>query len=258
MLDEYYLSDEELKSKLATAKHFLFITGAGLGVASGLKTFRGEDGYYSGLSFERLASRSGFDIHPEVTWDWYNERFEHYRDAVLNPGHYAIRDFEEIPDIKVEVATQNVDGLHIRAGSENVYELHGNLRVIKCTKCNHREAMNEPFDTDRLYHECGGKLRPNIVWFGEQLPEWPYNRSQWAASDADVIVVAGTSAQVYPAAGLINFRKEGAIIIEINPNPCLGSKVDFVFDEGTETGLPKLLELTRQAKPDTMPRSSNG
>jgi NAD-dependent deacetylase len=240
-----------LKSKLATANHFLFITGAGLGVASGLKTFRGNDGYYNGLNFENLASRSGFDIHPETTWEWYNERFEHYCNAKPNDGHRAIVGFENIQNITTTVATQNVDGLQLRAGSKdrNVYELHGNLRAIKCTGCKYMEAMFQSFDIDRLNHTCGiGKLRPNVVWFGESLSEWSVKKSQIAAMDADIIVVAGTSSRVYPVAGLIDNRASNATVIEINPNPSIAHKVDFVIAEGTETGLPKLLELTRQTK----------
>lgn len=259
-----------LIERLVTAKRVFVLTGAGLGVASGLGTFRGAGGYWNNVSVERLASFGGFTIDPELSWDWYNMRIEAYLAAEPNAGHTALAELERIVPF-FTLATQNVDGLHIRAGSQNVLELHGDLRTIKCTLCKMRRPLDKPFDYDEvtksgdgdddthkaLYHLCPGSAfpggmnvhaspgmwRPNVVWFGESLPEHTFNLAGQHAALADVIIVAGTSLQVYPVAGLTDPGRTRATIFEINPDSVTDG---YSIHEGTETVLPRIVAAVKE------------
>jgi NAD-dependent deacetylase len=151
----------------------------------------------------------------------------------------------------VVVATQNVDGLHARAGSRNVLELHGNIFDVKCTgRCVPRgtpfERLSGPFDLERLqHHGCDGLRRPGVVWFGEVLPQNTLVEAQRESRQADVILVAGTSAQVEPAASLAQKYRSETLLVEINPEPALRHRTPLVLGEGTETGLPAIVEALR-------------
>jgi NAD-dependent deacetylase len=151
---------------------------------------------------EELASPEGFARDPQLVWTWYNERKAAHRSAEPNEGHLALAHLErKLADFTL--ATQNVDSLHFRAGSQRVVELHGDLREARCTRCDAREALDgDGLPLDRIRHSCGGMMRPNIVWFGEPLPMQAWRRAREAASRAGVILVVGTSAVVYPAAAL--------------------------------------------------------
>ena len=237
--------------RLAVAKRVFVLTGAGLGVASGLGTFRGPDGYWRNRTFEELASLEGFHADPALVWTWYNERIAAYLAASPNAGHYALADLQGLVP-QVTVATQNVDGLHARAGSRNILELHGSIFDLKCTgHCVSRETMpferlSGPFDLARLQHEgCGGMRRPGVVWFGESLPQHALLEAHRESRQADVILVAGTSAQVEPAASLAQKYRSEMMIVEINPEPALRHRTPWVLAEGTETGLPAIVLTLR-------------
>src|SRR5277367_7124273 len=151
----------EIAARLAAAKNVFVLTGAGLGVASGLGTFRGPGGYWRNRSFEQLASLPGFQEDPELVWEWYNERIAAYLAAQPNAGHVALAELQDmVPHFTL--ATQNVDGLHARAGSRNVWELHGSIFDVLCTSCGvagrtAMERLEAPFDVRRLIHDgCGG------------------------------------------------------------------------------------------------------
>jgi NAD-dependent deacetylase len=220
-----------------------------MGVASGLGTFRGPDGYWRNRSFEQLASLQGFLADPVLVWTWYNERIAAYLAAAPNPGHRALAELQELVP-RVVVATQNVDGLHASAGSRYVLELHGSIFNVKCTgDCVPRgtpiERLAAPFELDRLKHDgCRGMRRPGVVWFGESLPQDALLEAQRESRRADVILVAGTSAQVEPAASLAQKYRSNTLIVEINPEPAL-RRAEFILAEGAETGLPAIVEALR-------------
>ncbi len=233
------MSLAEAAALVREAQRVFVLTGAGIGVASGLKTFRGDGGYWREKAVETLASRAGFERDPELVWTWYNERFAAYAAAEPNAGHRALVELETIVP-RVFVATQNVDGLQKRAGSRTLVELHGDLQTVRCTGCLHREPLTEPFDLRRIAHACGGKLRPNIVWFGEALPAGAWERAARESAAADLIIVAGTSLLVQPAASLARVGDSQVRVIEINPAAGGGPNV-IALQTGTETALPALL-----------------
>jgi len=240
----------EIAERLAVAQRVFVLTGAGLGVASGLGTFRGPDGYWRNRSFEQLASLNGFHADPALVWTWYNERIAAYLAATPNAGHRALAELQDLVS-RLVVATQNVDGMHARAGSRNVLELHGSIFDVKCTGgCVPRgtpfERLSGPFDLERLRHAgCDGLRRPGVVWFGESLPQNTLLEAQRESRQADVILVAGTSAQVEPAASLAQKYRSETMLVEINPQPALRHRTPLVLAEGTETGLPAIVEALR-------------
>jgi NAD-dependent protein deacetylase/lipoamidase len=242
-----------IAERLAAARRVFVLTGAGLGVASGLGTFRGPDGYWRNRSFEQLASLEGFDADPALVWAWYNERIAAYLAAEPNAGHRALADLQDLVP-RVTIATQNVDGLHARAGSRNVLEVHGSIFDVKCTgNCVSRgtplERLDGPFDLARLQHvACGGMRRPGVVWFGESLPQNTLLEAQQESRQADVILVAGTSAQVEPAASLARKYRSETMVVEINPEPALRHRSNMILAEGTETGLPAIVSALRERR----------
>lgn len=230
----------DLVSELARARSVFVLTGAGMSAESGLPTFRGVDGYWGRYRVEDLASPEGFARDPVVVWRWYNERISAYGNAQPNAGHIALAKMESLFP-QFTIATQNVDSLHARAGSRNVLELHGHLREARCTGCDATYPLEEPLPEDRIEHECGGRFRPQVVWFGEMLPAGVWEAAADAASRADVILVIGTSAQVYPAAALA-FQNSKAFVAEINPDATgLSDRCDAIIREGAATALPRIV-----------------
>ncbi|HTU69369.1 MAG TPA: NAD-dependent deacylase [Candidatus Baltobacteraceae bacterium] len=234
---------DDLVRRLRAARAVLVLTGSGISAESGLPTFRGVGGLWRTHRVEELASPQGFAADPQLVWTWYNERNAAHRRAQPNAGHYALAALEErYRDFTL--ATQNVDSLHLRAGSRNVVELHGALRTARCTGCEEREPLDSlGLALHRIEHHCGGRLRPDIVWFGEPLPAEGWERARAAADRADVILVIGTSAVVYPAAALAR-RNGAAFIAEINPEPtAISDQVDCVVRGSAAETLPRLLSL---------------
>ncbi len=194
------------------------LTGSGISSESGLPTFRGVGGLWRTHKVEELASPAGFAADPHLVWTWYNERRAAHLRAQPSPAHEAIAALEERFE-RFAVATQNVDGLHLRAGSRTVYEVHGSLREARCTGCAARMALDAPLPLDAIVHACGGSWRPDIVWFGEALPQDVWKKARAAAEDADLIVVVGTSGLVNPAAALATHFGRHAVRVEVNPEP---------------------------------------
>ena len=205
-----------LASRLAAANAISVLTGSGISSESGLPTFRGIGGLWRTHRVEELASPAGFARDPQLVWTWYNERRQAHRAAQPSAAHRALADLESRTN-DFTLATQNVDSLHIRAGSKNVLELHGQLREAKCTGCTARRPFDDPFPLDEIAHACGGLWRPDIVWFGESLPQDIWKRAVAAAQRADVMLVIGTSAVVNPAAMLATHYASNAYVVEINP-----------------------------------------
>src|ERR1700689_1983017 len=178
------------------------LTGAGVSAESGIPTFRSNGGYWQTHRFQDLATPEGFGRDPKLVWTWYEERRRDIAKARPNAGHLALAELEKRV-ARFTLITQNVDGLHDLAGSKNVIKLHGDIWTVRCLKCGAEHVDRTELNDLPPYCACGGMLRPGVVWFGEALPEGALERANAAVRAADVLIVAGTSAQVYPAAGLI-------------------------------------------------------
>jgi NAD-dependent deacetylase len=214
------------------------LTGAGVSAESGIPTFRSNGGFWQQHRFEDLATPQGFARDPKFVWTWYEERRRAIALARPNAGHYALAEMEKRV-ASFTLITQNVDGLHDLAGSRNVIKLHGDIWNVRCLKCGH-EHVDRSALTDLPPHcACGGMLRPGVVWFGELLPEGAMERAEAAVLAADLLIVAGTSAQVYPAAGLIPMAR---VAIEINPEETeFSSEVAYSLRGTSAEILPQLL-----------------
>ncbi|OBF20776.1 NAD-dependent deacylase [Mycobacterium kubicae] len=225
------------------------LSGAGISAESGVPTFRDDkNGLWARFDPYELSSTQGWERNPERVWGWYLWRHYLVGDVQPNAGHRAIADWQDEAD--VTVITQNVDDLHERAGSYPVHHLHGSLFEFRCARCgvsytDPLPVMTEPaIEVDPPVCRCGGLIRPDIVWFGEALPQGPWGQAVEATQAADVMVVVGTSAIVYPAAGLPELAlASGTAVIEVNPEPTpLTSSVTLSIRESASIALPGLLE----------------
>jgi NAD-dependent deacetylase len=231
----------ELRERVNGAMSLFVLTGSGISAESGLPTFRGSGGLWRTHRVEELASPAGFARDPQLVWRWYNERRAAHRSAEPSRAHRALAQLEAI-HTDFTLATQNVDSLHVRAGSKNVVELHGHLREARCTGCNERRPLDEPLPLDAIEHRCGGRWRPDIVWFGEPLPPQAWRRAVEAAARADVMLVVGTSAVVQPAAALASHYARHAYVVEINPDATVLSEgVDLSLRALASEVLPELV-----------------
>jgi NAD-dependent deacetylase len=203
---------------LSSAGEVAVLTGAGVSAESGLATFRGAGGLWEGHRVEEVATPSAFRRDPTLVWRFYNARRENLRRAEPNPGHRALVRLEDRFGERFTLATQNVDGLHRAAGSRRVLELHGSLLRVRCTGCGVvEERVTEPLPDLPHCDRCRAMLRPDVVWFEEALPEDQWREARRAADRCDCFLVVGTSAVVYPAAGLISgARYAGARVVEVN------------------------------------------
>jgi NAD-dependent deacetylase len=204
-----------LSQSLRNAEKIVALTGAGIFAESGLDTFRdAQTGLWSKFRPEELATVEAFERNPKLVWDWYSWRRGLAAAAEPNAGHFALAEMEKIvPDFFL--ITQNVDGLHARAGSKRMVELHGNIHRFRCFK---NDCASNNFDVEHgRCRSCGGNLRPDVVWFGEMLPPDALEAAIDASESCDVFFSIGTSSVVYPAADLWRRAKEnGAIVVEIN------------------------------------------
>ena len=230
---------------LRDARHVCVLTGAGISAESGVPTFReAQDGLWARYRAEDLATPEAFLADPELIWRWYRWRRDLVRNVDPNPGHYALAKLAAIVP-RFTLITQNVDGLHKRAGSDEVIEFHGNLFDDRCfaegCRVEHDQRVAVP-----LCPRCGANLRPGVVWFGEAIPKQALDESFAAAADCDVFLSIGTSSLVYPAAGLADVAREHrAVVAEINPNQTLhAAGYDFAIAAKAGVALPELVELT--------------
>jgi NAD-dependent deacetylase len=248
-MTERSASLDDLISALRDASSVFVLTGSGISAESGLPTFRGVGGLWQTHRVEELASPEGFARDPRLVWTWYNERKAAHANAQPNAAHYALAQLQDIVS-DFTVATQNVDSLHLRAGSRDVVELHGNLREARCTRCDARRTLEaEGLPLDEITHPCGGRFRPDIVWFGESLPEAAWRAAQAAAARADLILVVGTSAVVYPAAALATHYNARAYLAEINPEATpISDRVDCVLRGGAAEILPRIQRRLRHVR----------
>lgn len=234
---------EQARRWIAEAHSIVVLTGAGVSAESGIPTFRGPGGLWRERKPEQLASPEGFAKDPRLVWEWYDWRRTVIKDVQPNPAHFAIAELERRAP-RFSLVTQNVDGLHDRAGSRNVLKLHGDIWMVRCVKCG-REARDERAPMPELPPrcDCGGMLRPGVVWFGESLPAETWHAAGEATRCADVVIVAGTSAVVYPAAGLVPLAKaSGARVIECNMEETpFSAQLDRSFRGRAGEILPELI-----------------
>ena len=208
------------RERIAGAQSLTVLTGAGISADSGVPTFRGADGLWRHYRAEDLATPEAFERDPRLVWEWYNWRREVLATKKPNEAHSALARMEERTE-HFHLITQNVDGLHRLAGSQNISELHGDIWKVRCTSCR-LVVENRDVPLALLPHcsGCGGLLRPHIVWFGEALDAQVLARSFRATESCDVMVIVGTSGVVYPAAMLMpSAVANGAFVIEINLDP---------------------------------------
>jgi NAD-dependent deacetylase len=233
----------ELIDRLRSAKRIVAFTGAGISAESGLSTFRDtQTGLWAKYRPEDLATPQAFQRNPRMVWEWYEWRRGFVGKAEPNPGHHALAQIEAMRP-GFFLATQNVDGLHARAGSRNLVELHGNIRRTICFDHRHLAERWEPVEEPPpLCPLCGSLLRPDVVWFGEALPEEALRRAQEAAAQCELFLSIGTSTLVYPAAELPFIAgSNNATVIEINPDVTPLSKLaSFVLREKAGTALPAI------------------
>ena len=232
-----------LVTALRDARHVCVLTGAGVSAESGVPTFReAQDGFWSRYDPQDLATPEAFLADPALVWRWYRWRRELVAEAKPNPGHHAIARLGELAP-RLSLVTQNVDNLHQRAGSQGVIEFHGNIFEDRCYADRTAHVGDDSLDVPTC-PDCGGNLRPGVVWFGEAIPERALSESCAAAADCDVFLSVGTSSVVYPAAGLADLAKNnGALVVEINPNPTtIASNFDFAIAEKSGVILPELVE----------------
>jgi len=236
---------EKVSDKLKNSKKIVFVTGAGISQESGIPTFRGKDGLWRKYDPMKLATIDAFYEDPKLVWEWYQDRRKNILKATPNPGHNAIAELEKYKD--VIVLTQNIDGLHQRAGSTNVLELHGSIIRIKCTVCDFQGEIKTSFDMLPPKCKCGNTLRPDVVWFGEALPQDVWQEAIVHANSCDIMIIAGTSLVVSPANTLPVYAKQnGATLIEVNPDETImSSDMDLSLKTTSATGLPELLRFCK-------------
>ena len=208
---------EDARALLKDARSIAVLTGAGISAESGIPTFRGASGLWKEFRPEELATPEAFARDPQTVWEWYHWRRRLIAGAKPNAGHLALARMEQRAP-RFTLATQNVDGLHQAAGSKAVLELHGSIWTVRCSQCGHEWVdRNTAEDRRPPYCQCGALARPGVVWFGEDLPSDVWRGAEEAVRNCNLLLVIGTSAVVYPAAGLAPLaRSSGAKIIEIN------------------------------------------
>ncbi len=244
---------QRVAGRLTVARGVFVITGAGVSAESGIPVFRGPGGYWRKYRAEELASPEGFRRDPKLVWEWYNERKRLVRSAIPNPAHDVLARWDErYPDFLL--ATQNVDGLHQRAGSKRIAELHGCILRSRCMKTGQRFEDGE-VDTEievppRSPADPSALLRPDVVWYGEYLPMEPIERTEGFLSTrgVEVCLIVGTSAQLpYIVMWALEARRSGAMLVEVNPDPRFGEMADVVLEAPAGEALGRLDGLIERA-----------
>ncbi len=242
--------NQEFIQVIEKAKRIGILTGAGISADSGIITFRGKNGLWNNIEVQKLATLKGFLNNPEFVWQWYDERRIEIAKNKPNPGHLALASLEKYFD-DVSIITQNVDGYHQKAQSTKVIELHGSIWEFKCMEC---EKIVENFDAPLKELppkcDCGGLNRPNVVWFGEAIPQNCLDESLKVASESEIFFIIGTSAIVQPAASIpIIAKRSKAFLVEINlEDTPLTPQTDISFKGKAKDILPELLKEIKKIK----------
>ena len=241
---------------LAQAQLVVAATGAGMSKESGIATFRdAQEGLWARYNPEELATREGFRANPPRVWGWYNFRRGLISRVAPHAGHRALAELEKLVP-QVVVVTQNIDGMHRRAGSTMILELHGNIHRFKCFDNDHAVEIEVPvtesdgdLEPPACVH-CSSRIRPDVVWFGEMLPPGVFERAETLARSCDVMLVVGTSGLVQPAAGLpVSAQAAGATVIEINTRRSEITRHADIYLEGPAgVVLPELIDGVRKQR----------
>jgi len=239
---------DEVVQAIANCRRCVVLTGAGISAESGVPTFRGKEGLWGKFKAEELATMHAFVANPKIVWEWYNWRRQLLSEVNPNPGHYALKEMEELFD-RFVLITQNVDGLHAAAGSSQILELHGNITKNKCIDCNRPFDMADDIDPAAIpaCEHCGGKIRPDVVWFGEMLDSETIDSAFAESERADLFFSIGTSALIHPAASLpVAAKRSGATLVEINTEPTpLTGLADYFVEACSGEALPRIVEQLR-------------
>lgn len=237
-----------LERALAEARHVTVLTGAGVSAESGVPTFRSPGGLWAQYDPTQLATYDAFVRDPDLVWRWYSWRRGIIRAVQPNPGHYALAEAEKLFP-KFSLITQNVDDLHRRAGSTEIHALHGSIERSRCLDCGKGFDGDEAPPSEQALHcDCGGFIRPGVVWFGESMPEAELVFAQDCARDCDLFLTIGTSGLVYPAAALpLIARQHGAFVVEINPEPsAIAQQLDECIAAQSGVVLPVIVEIVKR------------
>ena len=232
----------DLAEALRNARHVAVLTGSGISAESGIPTFReAQTGLWERYDPQQLATPEAFAHDPELVWNWYGCRRELVGRATPNAGHLALVQLEDLVP-QLTLITQNVDGLHSRAGSTEVIELHGNIMRTKCSAEGVIAGVYDEGETPPVCVNCGAPLRPDVVWFGEMLPAGAMESASSAARSCDLFLSVGTSSLVYPAAGLPHEALVGgATVVEVNADETpLTAYAHYVLRGRAGHGLPAL------------------
>jgi len=240
----------KIAERIKNAKKITILTGAGISKASGIPTFRGKNGLWSKYSPSELATYQAFTKNPKLVWQWYNYRKKIIKAAKPNAAHYAISELEQIFKDNFTLITQNIDSLHRQAGNKNILELHGNIFETKCLICDKIYFDDTIYEDDELPPKCkfcGGKVRPNVVWFGENLDRDILDQAMAASAQCDVFLCVGTSGVVQPAASLPKIASDiRAFVVEINVEYSgVSIYADEVIIGKAEEILPKIVDLVK-------------
>jgi NAD-dependent deacetylase len=237
---------ELIIEQIKDIQKIVFVTGAGISQESGIPTFRGKDGLWRNYNAMELATIDAFYKNPKLVWEWYNERRRNIFAAQPNLGHKAITELEKYAE--VTILTQNIDGLHQKAGSTEVLELHGSIVKIKCSVCDFKDEIITEFSEIPPLCKCGNILRPDVIWFGESLSQDIWQRAIIFSSQCDLMIIVGTSLVVSPANTLPIYAKQNnATLIEINPEKIERSlEMDLVIRNTSVNVLPKFVSMFKK------------
>jgi NAD-dependent deacetylase len=237
---------ESITEQIKDIQKIVFVTGAGISQESGIPTFRGKDGLWRNYNAMELATIDAFYKNPKLVWEWYNERRRNIFAAQPNLGHKAIAELEKYTE--VVILTQNIDGLHQKAGSTKVLELHGSIVKIKCSVCDFKDEIITEFSEIPPLCKCGNILRPDVVWFGESLPQDVWQKAIIFSSECDLMIIVGTSLVVSPANTLPIYAKQNnAKLIEINPEKTeMSSEMDLIIRNTSASALPKFVSMFKE------------
>ncbi len=226
------------------------VVGAGISKASGMPTFRGEDGLWNNYRAEELATPSAFSKDPKLVWEWYRARMRILLEAEPNPAHYSLTKLEE-ENISIGIITQNVDGLHEIAGSKKIVEIHGRIRYARCVNCDNIERWDSSTKAQKdialpYCHKCEiNLLRPDVVWFGEPLDPQSWQQAAELTMQSNVMLVIGTSGVVVPVSTLPIYAKQNnSIVIEFNIEQTpISGYCDYSLLGPCEETLPEFTEI---------------
>jgi len=238
------VSLQSVADTISNAEYLIALTGAGISKESNVPTFRGEDGLWRNYDAMELATPDAFRRNPTLVWEWYTWRQGLIAECSPNPAHHTLVTWEKRGLLKTLI-TQNVDGLHIRAGSKHVHEVHGDLWALKCSSCDYEGRLDSPAVGIPSCPDCASNLRPDVVWFGESLDRNTISNVYNELELADVCIVIGTSSLVQPAASFpLMVKQRGGQLIEVNVERTpLSSAVDFHLSGKAGEILPKLDSL---------------